>query len=94
MPYLLGPGYESSQKLPDGATRIDEVDFTLSTYLGEIRRAQAATPTTAQYELEAKSDARRAALDRLALYARLRGAPLLVLGERGTGKSRLVKSRS
>ena len=90
----LTPGTRlwSSQKLPDGATRIDEVDFALSTYLGEIRRAQAATPTTAQYELEAKSDARRAALERLALYARLRGAPLLLLGERGTGKSRLVES--
>ena len=90
----LPPGTRlwSSQKLPDGATRIDEVDFALSTYLGEIRRAQAANPTTAQYELEAKSDARRAALERLALYARLRGAPLLLLGERGTGKSRLVES--
>lgn len=90
----LPPGTRlwSSQKLPDGTTRIDAVDFSLSTYLGEIRRAHAAAPTTAQYDLEARSPARRAALERLAVYARLRGAPLLVLGERGTGKSRLVES--
>jgi len=90
----LQPGTRlwSSQKVPGEPTRIDEVDFPLSTYLGEIRRARAAAPTIAQYELEPRSNARRAAFEHLALYARLHGAPLLILGERGTGKSRLVES--
>lgn len=43
------------------------------------------------YDPEARSLARRAALDRLKRYAQIRGAPLLILGERGTGKTRLVE---
>ncbi|MBK9032050.1 MAG: sigma-54-dependent Fis family transcriptional regulator [Myxococcales bacterium] len=88
----VGSRLWSSQKLKDGTTRIDEVDFRISTYLAEIRRSAEATPTTAQYDLEARSMARRDAFERLARYGRLAGAPLLVLGERGTGKSRLVEA--
>jgi Cdc6-like AAA superfamily ATPase len=49
-------------------------------------------PELAQYEPEAKSPARRPAMERLARFARVSGAPLLVLGERGTGKTRLVET--
>lgn len=71
-------------------TRLDPVDFELTTYLAEIRRGATAEPEIAAYETEARSPARRAALERLARYARVIGAPLLLLGERGTGKTRLL----
>lgn len=38
------------------------------------------------------SPARRAAFERLARYSKVIGAPLLVLGERGIGKTRLVET--
>lgn len=73
-------------------TRLDPVDFPVTTYLGEIRRRRQADPDVAAYETEARSPVRRMALDRLARYARVPGAPLLLLGERGTGKTRLVET--
>jgi DNA-binding NtrC family response regulator len=73
-------------------TRLDPVDFPVTTYLGEIRRRRQSEPDVAAYETEARSPVRRMALDRLARYARVPGAPLLLLGERGTGKTRLVET--
>ncbi len=73
-------------------TRIDPVEFPVNTYLAEIHRFTSVEPDLAVYEPEAKSGARRAAFDSLARYARVIGAPLLVLGERGTGKTRLVET--
>jgi DNA-binding NtrC family response regulator len=73
-------------------TRIDEVDFSISTYLSEIRRLARLKPDLAVYEPEAKSSARREAFERLRRYACIADAPLLLLGERGTGKTRLVET--
>jgi DNA-binding NtrC family response regulator len=73
-------------------TRIDPVEFPVNTYLAEIHRYVRVEPELAVYEPEAKSAARRAAFDGLARYARVIGAPLLILGERGTGKTRLVET--
>ena len=73
-------------------TWIEEVDFEISTYLSEIRELQRSAPDTAAYDPEAKSAARREALLKLNRYARVPGAPLLILGERGTGKTRLIES--
>lgn len=73
-------------------TRIDPVDFPVTTYLAEIHRFARIEPDLAVYEPDARSPARRAAFDGLARYARVIGAPLLVLGERGTGKTRLVET--
>lgn len=75
-----------------GRHRIDSVNFELPTYLGEIRRIQRAPPRQAGYEVEARSPARREALELLKRYARVMGAPLLILGERGIGKTRLVET--
>lgn len=82
----------SSQKPQGGRSRIEPVDFEISTYLREIRRSAAARPEEARYDPESASPMRRAALEQLARYAQLRGAPLLLLGERGTGKSRLCET--
>ncbi|MBI4702784.1 MAG: sigma 54-interacting transcriptional regulator [Deltaproteobacteria bacterium] len=89
----VGTRLWSSQRNPETRrTRLDAVDFPVTTYLGEIRRRRRADPDVAAYETEARSPARRAALERLARYAGVAGAPLLMLGERGTGKTRLVET--
>ncbi len=88
----VGTHLWSAQRPRTGPTRIDLVDFPIATYLAEIRRSAAARPAEAHYDPECRSPRRRQALDTLARYARLPRAPLLVLGERGTGKTRLVET--
>lgn len=73
-------------------SRIDPVDFEVTTYLAEIHRLQRVEPERAVYQPDAASPARRAAFERLARYSKVIGAPLLVLGERGIGKTRLVET--
>lgn len=73
-------------------TRIDPVNFSITTYLAEIHRFARIEPGLAVYEPQARSAARRTAFEHLARYARVIGAPLLILGERGTGKTRLVET--
>jgi DNA-binding NtrC family response regulator len=73
-------------------TRIDPVSFPITTYLAEVRRYSQLEPDLAVYEPEARSPARALAFDRLSRYAGVIGAPLLILGERGTGKTRLVET--
>jgi DNA-binding NtrC family response regulator len=88
----MGTQLWSAQRPRTGPTRVDPVDFPIDTYLAEIRRSAAAHPAEARYDPECRSPRRRQALDTLARYARLPRAPLLVLGERGTGKTRLVET--
>ena len=75
-----------------GRSRIDPVEFPITTYLAEVRKLRRMDPGRAIYSPEARSPARRAALERLARYAKVPGMPLLVLGERGTGKTRIVET--
>lgn len=84
--------WSSQREGRDGVVRIDPVEFPISTYLTEIREAASVRAPVAQYDPEAKSPARRRALEDLIRYAGVAGAPLLVLGERGTGKTRLVET--
>lgn len=72
--------------------RIDPVKFPVSTYLAAVHRRARREPGRAVYEPQARSLARREAFERLARYARVPAAPLLILGERGTGKTRLVET--
>lgn len=82
----------SSQQRPDGSTTLDEVDVPVTTYLQEIRRAQRRADVVT-HDPEARSPLRRAALEDLARFARVPGAPLLVLGERGTGKTSVIETQ-
>ncbi len=84
--------WSTQQAARGGPVRLDPVDFDVSTYLAEVRRDERLHPERASFEIEARSPARRTALERLARYAQVRGAPLLLLGERGTGKTRLVET--
>jgi len=68
------------------------VDFKITTYLAEIRSARTLNSDLAIYEPEPSSIARQQSLQRLKQYAGLIGHPLLILGERGTGKTRLVET--
>jgi DNA-binding NtrC family response regulator len=73
-------------------TRIDRVDFPINTYLAEIRVQASKQPELALYDAESRAPARQKSLLQLSRYARLLGAPLLIIGERGIGKTRLVES--
>ncbi|MCX7096312.1 MAG: sigma 54-interacting transcriptional regulator [Methylococcales bacterium] len=73
-------------------TILKAVEFSINTYLAEIHRLKERKTELAVYEPEAKSPKRKQALKRLNVYARLIGAPLLILGERGIGKTRLVET--
>lgn len=73
-------------------TRIDPVEFPVTTWLSEVHEVGHVKPDLAAHEPQARSPARRAAFERLARYARVVGAPLLILGERGTGKTRIVET--
>jgi DNA-binding NtrC family response regulator len=84
--------WSSQREARDGPVRIDAVTFPITTYLSEIRQGAAVRSPVAQFDPQAKSPARRAALEDVVRYAAVAGAPLLVLGERGTGKTRLVET--
>ena len=72
--------------------RIDKVEFPISTYMSEIQEFSKTHPVLAVYEVEPRSVARRKMLEDLKRYALIQGEPLLILGERGTGKTRLVET--
>ena len=83
----------SSQRNPKNReTSCDDVDFPIDTYLSELRKYEKENPKEAYYGPDSKSKARRDALEKIRVYASVQGVPLLLLGERGTGKSRLVES--
>ncbi len=83
----------SSQKSPETKRNsITEVNFPINTYLSEIRKIDGAFPEMAMYDMEPKSEARQSALGSLKRFASLPGIPLLVVGERGTGKTRIIET--
>jgi len=74
-------------------TFCDDVDFPITTYLSKLRDYEKENPKEAFYKPEnAKSEARKNALEKIRVYARVQGVPLLLLGERGIGKSSVVES--
>ncbi|MEE0876274.1 MAG: RNA polymerase subunit sigma-54, partial [Fibrobacteraceae bacterium] len=91
--FPVGTRLISSQKnRTAGTTSCDNVDFPISTYLSELRKYEKENPDEGSYNPEAKSEARRQALERIRVYSRVQGVPLLLLGEKGIGKSHLVES--
>ena len=73
-------------------TSCDDVDFPITTYLSEIRKFERENPDEPIYQPEAKSVARRGSFEKIRAYASVTGVPLLLLGERGIGKSSVVES--
>lgn len=82
----------SSQYNPETKrTSIATVDFSVNTYLAEIASIVNSESQYAIYDLDPKSVVRREALLTLKQFSSVPKAPLLILGERGTGKTRLVE---
>jgi len=73
-------------------TSLKPVNFKITTYLAEIRSALKTYPSIGAYEPEKCSSVRQQVLQKLKLYAKMNGHPMLILGERGTGKTRLVET--
>lgn len=71
---------------------IREIDFPINTYLSEIIELKRQKPHWAIYDAEAKSPLRQKALTDLKKFSQLNDIPLLICGENGIGKSRLVES--
>lgn len=74
------------------ALSVDDVDFPITTYLSEVREFERENPNVPVYQPVAKSQARRDALEQIKVYAGVQGVPMLLLGERGIGKSSVVES--
>ena len=74
-------------------TFCDDVDFPITTYLSKLRNYEKENPKEAFYKPEnTRSETRKNALEKIRVYARVQGVPLLLLGERGIGKSSVVES--
>ena len=71
---------------------IREIDFPINTYLAEINELKRQKSNWAIYDTEPKSVLRQKALADLNKFSRLSDIPLLICGENGIGKSRLVES--
>lgn len=91
--FPFGTKLWSSQYNPDTKrTSIASVDFSVNTYLAEIGAISNSEGEYALYDLDPKSAARHEALLELKQFSLVPKAPLLVLGERGTGKTRLIET--
>ena len=83
----------SSQYNPETKrTSLREVEFPITTYLSEIRHQYSSDSKIAVYDVEAKSKSRMESLEQLKRFSALTNIPLLVLGERGTGKTRTIET--
>lgn len=71
---------------------IREIDFPINTYLSEIAELKRQKPHWAIYNAVAQSPLRQKALADLKKFSQLSDIPLLICGENGIGKSRLVES--
>lgn len=84
--------WSSQRPDPRAPARVTPVEFAPTTWLSALRADFAQNPERVTYDPEALTAVRRAVLDRLARYALVPGVPLLILGERGVGKTRVVES--
>lgn len=74
-------------------TIINSINFDINTYLKEIKRFSSRNPGLAIYHPDnVRSLPLKSALNKLGRYAALKNAPILVTGERGTGKTRLIET--
>ncbi|WP_295097634.1 sigma 54-interacting transcriptional regulator [uncultured Fibrobacter sp.] len=83
----------SQIKRKKGETTCEDVKFSLplKSLFTELRKYEKENPNKPIYK-ETKSKIRKKALENLKTYSEIPGVPILLLGERGTGKSRVVES--
>jgi len=75
-----------------GKTTCDEINLPIRSLFTELREYEKENPNKPIYEADAKSKARVKAQEDLKTYSEIPNVPILLLGERGTGKSRIVES--
>lgn len=73
-------------------TSLKPVNFNVSTYMSEIRHQSFSEPNLAIYEVEPASKQRKQVFEQLNRFTSLPNIPILVLGERGIGKTRLIET--
>ncbi len=73
-------------------TSLKTVNFPITTYLSEVRYLSNSEPSLAVYDIEASSPTRREGFEQLKRFTSIPNIPLLVLGERGTGKTRVIET--
>ena len=83
----------SSQKNPETKrSSIALVDFPINSYLAKINSAKEHKQNLAIYRADPKSAKRKLLMQDIKRMALVRRAPLLLLGEKGTGKTRFVET--
>jgi DNA-binding NtrC family response regulator len=91
--FPIGTKLISSQiKRDTNETTCDEVDFPIKTLFTELRKYEKENPDKPFYRIDAKTESRKEALEKIKIYSEFPNVPILLLGERGTGKSNTVES--
>lgn len=91
--FPIGTKLISSQiKRDTNETTCDEVDFPIKTLFTELRKYEKENPDKPFYRIDAKSEIRKESYEKIKVYSEFSNVPILLLGERGIGKSTIVGS--
>lgn len=83
----------SSQiKRDTNETTCDEVDFPVKTLFTELRKYEKENPDKPFYRIDAKTEILKETYEKIKVYSEFPNVPILLLGERGIGKSTIVGS--
>lgn len=83
----------SSQiKRDTNETTCDEVNFPVKTLFTELRKYEKENPDKPFYRIDAKTEILKETYEKIKVYSEFPNVPILLLGERGIGKSTIVGS--
>jgi DNA-binding NtrC family response regulator len=83
----------SSQiKRETGETTCDDVEFPIKTLFTELRKYEEENPNKPFYKIDAKTETRKEVQEKIKVYSEFPNVPILLLGERGIGKSTMVET--
>lgn len=75
-----------------GETTCDEVEFPIKTLFTELRKYEKENPDKPFYRIDAKTETRKEVQEKIKVYSEFPNVPILLLGERGIGKSTMVET--
>ena len=75
-----------------GEKTCDDVEFPIKTLFTELRRYEKENPDKPFYRIDAKTEIRKESYEKIKVYSEFPDVPILLLGERGIGKSTIVDS--
>lgn len=75
-----------------GEKTCDDVEFPIKTLFTELRRYEKENPDKPFYRIDAKTETRKETYEKIKVYSEFPNVPILLLGERGIGKSTIVGS--